>query len=185
MYTSETRELTQSQTEFNQLTAEQQTGVLSKPMQIVTWKGYEVVAKKLEDKIRESGIKFDSILAIGRGGLIIGSMLSERLFIRMAVILSSSYREEGGTKQGELLISKIAMLTDLGKCILLVDDLTDSGKTLSEVSKRIKEEAGVEDVKTAVLWWKTGSKFKPDFFGEAAQSGVWISQPYARPSETT
>ena len=55
--------------------------------------------------------------------------------------------------------------------ILVVDDLVDSGQTMSVVTKLFANK-----VKTAVLFRKPTTKFEPDFF--VAEVGEWVVFPY-------
>ncbi len=147
----------------------------------ITWSGYEKLTLILAKNITESGWKFDQIVCIARGGMFVGDALS-RLFDKpLAIISASSYREEEGTQQNKLMISeRIAMTTNtLGKRILLVDDLVDSGVTMKEVKESIKMTyPNVEEVKTAVLWRKTGTSFEVDYFAEEKDKSTWIVQPF-------
>lgn len=147
----------------------------------VTWQGYDVAVRKLAAKIKESAWEFDTVLCIARGGMFVGDALSRIFKKPLAVIFASSRREEGGTKQGELLISeRIAMVADtLGKKVLLVDDLADSGLTLLKIKEAVKRRyPKTEEIRTAVLWVKTCSEFQPDYHAEMVEANVWIHQPF-------
>lgn len=146
---------------------------------IVTWEGFEVALNNLAVDIRDSGIQFDQIVCVARGGMAVGDMLSRLFNVPIAVICASSYREEGGTRQGELSISKsIAMTTDgLCKRILLVDDLVDSGKTLKAIKDLLQQDENVDVVTTAVLWKKSETQVEPDFFAEEIPADTWIELP--------
>jgi hypoxanthine phosphoribosyltransferase len=60
-----------------------------------------------------------------------------------------------------------------------VDDLADSGVTLTKVMKHLKENfEGVTEVKSAVIWTKGCSAFKPDYQMEELPHNPWIHQPF-------
>jgi len=147
----------------------------------VTWEGYYETAEHLASKIRDSGWEFNHIVCIARGGMFIGDMISRTFKKPLAVTFTSSYRGENGIEQNKLIVSKhIAMTTDtLEKCVLLIDDLTDTGDTLEKIKSHIQEAyPDVVEIRTAVLWHKTCSKFKPDYYAESVQEHVWIHQPF-------
>lgn len=158
----------------------QSNATLEKSKMIVTWRKLEVATINLAIKIRDAGLIFDQIICVARGGMAVGDILS-RLFSSstIGVICTSSYKEEGGTKKGELFISEHVTMTthQLGKKILLIDDLVESGDTLKALKERFSAIQGVESVATAVLWKKTNTQEKPDFFVEEIDSDVWIELP--------
>lgn len=130
--------------------------------------------------VEDSGYSPDVILGVSRGGLFLADGLSRALRKPMAVIAASSYREENGTSQSELQVStSIASVVPLAGRVLLVDDLADSGQTLQALCVHIQKLfPNVEQLKTAVVWVKPSSCFKPDFAAEHLESDVWIVQPF-------
>jgi hypoxanthine phosphoribosyltransferase len=74
----------------------------------------------------------------------------------------------------------MSMTTDgIGERVLLVDDLVDSGVTLDVVKRHIVEAfPAVKEIRTAVLWYKQCSKYKPDYHVEYLAENPWIHQPF-------
>ena len=105
----------------------------------------------------------DVILGISRGGLFLADGLSRSLRKPMAVVAASSYREINGTSQGELKLSTtIATVVPVSGRVLLVDDLADSGQTLQALCAHLQQLCpAIEQLKTAVVWVKPSSTFKP------------------------
>ena len=120
----------------------------------VSWDEYNRLIEKLAVKVYDSGWEFDAIVCLARGGLRIGDVFS-RLFDKpLSVLFTSSYREEGGTKQSKLLIGDaLASAAALpGSRWLLVDDLVDSGATLVEVLPALKlRYPQLQEMRSAVL----------------------------------
>jgi hypoxanthine phosphoribosyltransferase len=146
----------------------------------VDWKEYCNLIKKLSDKITPEleTHQFDQILCLARGGMLLGDALSRIYDLPLSVLFTSSYRI--AEKKGELYIdNQIAKQNNiLGKRILLVDDLVDSGTTLEGVVQYLKVHHQVEYIKTATLWAKTSSVFIPDYCVEYTTSQDWIVQPF-------
>ena len=84
--------------------------------------------------------------------------------MRVGVVQASSYRG-ATTSRGELLINAELMLDITGRDVLLVDDIFDTGHTLVEVVKKMKE-FGPKSIRSAVLLRKEGRQevdVLPDF----------------------
>jgi hypoxanthine phosphoribosyltransferase len=88
--------------------------------------------------------------------------------LRVAFLTASSYRGEA-TTSGRLVI-RDELLPDLaGRHVLLLDDILDTGKTLTRVVAHLLDR-GAESVKVGVLLRKEGRQevpFEPDFVGFA------------------
>ncbi len=85
--------------------------------------------------------------------------------LRVGVVQASSYR--GNTTRGELTINADLMPDIHGREVLLVDDIFDTGHTLTQVIGLIKQQ-GARSVCTAVLLCKRGRQevaLNPDFVG--------------------
>lgn len=130
--------------------------------------------------VQSSGFQPDCVLGVSRGGLFLADGLSRSLRKPMAVIAASSYRDGEGTSQGELQLSaSIAATAPVSGNVLLVDDLADTGHTLQALCEHLRTICpNIVDLKTAVVWVKPGSVFKPDFVAEYLESDVWIVQPF-------
>ncbi|WP_374593380.1 phosphoribosyltransferase [Aquabacterium sp.] len=146
----------------------------------VSWDEYHLLIEKLALKVYHSGWAFDQILCLARGGLRPGDVLS-RVFDRPLGIMSiSSYRAEGGTIQGRLDMAKYITLPkgELAGRVLLVDDLADSGVTLSAVVERLRGMSAIAELRSAVLWVKGVSSYTPDYYVEMLPTSPWIHQPF-------
>jgi hypoxanthine phosphoribosyltransferase len=131
--------------------------------------------------VHQSGWGFDLILCLARGGLRPGDIFSRIFNVPLAILSTSSYREEAGTVQGELNIAPHVTLTKgrIQGRVLLLDDLVDSGVTLKQVQAHLKRQfPDVSEVKTAVIWYKDCSSVKPDFYLEYLKTNPWIHQPF-------
>ena len=141
---------------------------------------YHELIDLVVDQLRNSGYAPDLILGVSRGGLFLADGLSRSLRKPMAVIAASSYRDEAGTEQGELMVSaSIASVVPVQGRVLLVDDLADSGHTLTALVDHLNRfYPQIAEIKTAVVWVKPGSTVKPDFVAQWLDSDAWIVQPF-------
>ena len=133
-----------------------------------------------EDRIRERVDALGAEIAAdfdGRPLTVVGVLTGCLLFLadmvrrmnhptQIALIQASSYRGTA-TSPGHLVI-KDEMLSDIrGREILLVDDILDTGNTITRLVAHLREK-GAATVKTCVLLRKRGRQtvpFEPDYVG--------------------
>ena len=146
----------------------------------VSYDDYHGLIEKLALQIHKSGWQFDTILCLACGGLRPGDILSRIFDKPLAIMSTSSYRAEAGTLRGHLDIGRF-IATPKGEIagrVLLVDDLADSGVTLTAVVKRLQESyPPITELRTAVIWTKGISTFRADYSVEDLPTNPWIHQP--------
>ena len=101
----------------------------------VSWDEYSEKIEQLAIKIHEDGYLFNQVVCIAKGGLRIGDIFCRLFNVPLAILSVESYRGESDgiqNRQGYFTFSRDLAKTspNLGSCVLLVDDLADSGKTL-------------------------------------------------------
>jgi len=147
----------------------------------VTWDQYHTLIERLALKVHESGWRFNQIICIARGGLRVGDVISRIFELPLAILSTHSYTAEGGTLRGELVVAEHMTMTSqrLGNKVLLLDDMVDSGHTLQTVHRTLPVRfPHITEVRTAVLWYKGHSVFKPDYYVEHLPDNPWIHQPF-------
>lgn len=150
----------------------------------VSWSDYHLKIEQLAVKIYQSGWEFNQIVCLARGGLRVGDILSRIYNQPLAILATSSYSGEGKQERSSLIVSShLTMTTDkLGSRILLVDDLVDSGITLQQTVPWLKEhsEFPIEEIRTAVIWYKACSVVTPDYYTDYLADNPWIHQPFEK-----
>ena len=147
----------------------------------VTWAQYDDLIEQLAVQVQQSGVQFDQIVCLARGGMRVGDVLSRLFKVPLAILAANSYRDGTGTEQGALNIAPQITSTAGPLCgnILLVDDLVDSGVTFSSVRNHLLQSFPlIASIKTAVLWQKAASVVKPDYVVAALDANPWIHQPF-------
>jgi hypoxanthine phosphoribosyltransferase len=139
----------------------------------VSWNTYHASAQKLAATLLACKEQVDEIVAISRGGLTLGHLLSDFLLIPISTISIQSYTDI--QTRGELEITAKLQRSMREKRILLVDDVSDSGKTLKRAVTYLKR-AGARQVTTVTMFYKPHSVFRPDYY--AKKTTRWILFPY-------
>jgi len=129
--------------------------------------------KQLHEGVQELAAKIDghygpqslTVVAVMTGSLVLFADLIRMLSmpLRVGVIQASSYR--GAMTAGELAIDTRMMIDVVGRDVLLVDDIFDTGRTLERLTCEVSE-LGAASVRTAVLLHKIrlhDVELRPDF----------------------
>ena len=114
--------------------------------------------------------KFDSIIAIARGGLSLAQLLGEYYNIREVYSINTIGYEDTA-KLESVEVFNIPELKD-ANTVLIVDDIVDSGDTLVEVLKVLRQAYPNVRFKTAALFYKKSAKIAPDWYVQEADK--WI-----------
>ena len=155
----------------------------------ISWDDYNSTVEKLAVEINEN-YKPDLLIGIMRGGAPIIDVLSRVFKLKCAYLAVESYSGKNiEDQQGELIFSREMSSTvqNLGGNLLLCDDLSDTGVTLTRSVDWLKKyptlKGRIKYIKTAVLWKKAKSTFKPDFCAVTLKNNPWIVQPFERYEE--
>lgn len=148
----------------------------------VSWEDYHQKIEQLAIQIYESGWQFNQLICLAKGGLRVGDILARLFDVPLAILATSSYGGPNNQVRGSITISRDLTMTtpNLGSHVLLVDDLVDSGVTLKKALHWLDLKYGyyVEDICTAVLWYKDCSVIKPDYYVDYLPNNPWIHQPF-------
>lgn len=121
--------------------------------------------QKLADSINAAyGDRPLTVIGVLTGSIVLLADVIRKLEmpLRVGVVQTSSY---SGTERGALTINAEMMLDITNRDVLLVDDIFDTGHTLTEVIG-LMNEMGPASVKSAVMLLKTGKQeveLRPDF----------------------
>lgn len=147
----------------------------------VSWTEYHQKIEQLAFKIYQSNWHFNQVICLARGGLRVGDILSRIYKQPLAILATSSYVGAGKQERGKLIFSCHLTMTvsELGSHILLVDDLVDSGVTIEQTVPWLQERyPHIQEIRTAVLWYKACSTVTPDYYVDYLPDNPWIHQPF-------
>ncbi|MBT9311709.1 phosphoribosyltransferase [Leptothoe kymatousa] len=153
----------------------------------VSWSDYYQAIENLAIAIHQSGWQFNQIVCLAKGGLRIGDILCRIYDQPLAILSTASYGGDGNKTRGAITFSQDLSMTtpNLGSHVLLVDDLVDSGESLKRSISWLQHRYGfyIDDLKTAVIWYKACSVIKPDYYIDYLDTNPWIHQPFEKYEE--
>ena len=116
-------------------------------------------------KINKSKVKFNYIVALSRGGLIPGVVLSHKLDVRL-VPINWSTRDNPMDREYNCWIPEDI---NEGKKILVVDDIIDSGEALRTMfedwNSSVCNKLNTENIYIASLIYNKDQSIVPNFYG--------------------
>ncbi|MGY5853763.1 MAG: phosphoribosyltransferase [Candidatus Thorarchaeota archaeon] len=115
-------------------------------------------------KIKNSGWRPEVIVGIARGGWVHARIQCDLLGIKELYSVKVDHWGVTATKDGKAKLTCPLTADVTGKKVLVVDDITDTGQSLTLAEEHIKD-CGPTEVKSATLMHIVGSDFVPDFFG--------------------
>jgi len=144
----------------------------------LTWADVDWICLNLASQIKDSKFKPDMILGVARGGLIPATILATLLDIKDVISISiRSYTKNRKRKNAPEYLHSLPKKLILGKQILVVDDIVDSGNTLKSLDELISPDLAL--AMYATLFAKSKAKFRPHFIGyEITKSNEWTIWPW-------
>lgn len=128
---------------------------------------------------RMQAFDYDLVIAITRGGIIPGAIISERLRIQQVLVASVDfYEDEEHDLDWPVFMQFPADSFLRGREVLIVDDIWDRGKQMVSVMERVEQAGG--QARAAVLHYKPHRSRFPDktptFY--AVETTDWIIYPW-------
>ena len=155
--------------------------------EVLTWETFGTACRELATLVADSSFRPEILVAVARGGLLPGGGLSYALGIKLTdmdvlnVPMLDANNVEFYTDVEETLPDPVLLAPHLdtdslaGRHILVVDDVADSGRTLSLVLALLQQHGA--EARSAVLYAKPGSEVTPDYVWR--QTDTWIVFPWS------
>ena len=142
-------------------------------LRFIDFPNFNRLSFQLAQMVIASGETYEEIVSISRGGALLARILSDLLDLPVLNIGLRSYQGIG--QKGEIVVYQPLTQGITGKKVLLVDEICDSGRTFEVALANLK---GLEPklLKSACLFAKLHSTYKPDFVAEATNQ--WVVFPY-------
>lgn len=111
-----------------------------------------------------------SIVGIARGGLTLAHALAEGMNIRDVQILRTELYDGSDKRESLRLFGECDFVEN--SRVIVVDDISDSGETLSAIMKYLKESFPSVEFQSVTLFYKDSSVYEPNFWINEALN--WI-----------
>jgi len=135
----------------------------------------------LARRVKDSGFRPDLIIGVSRGGWAPARIMSDLLENANTASIRIEFYLAPGVTARKPVISQAIMVPVKGVNVLVVDDVSDTGESLKVAVEHL-DVCGAKAIKTATLYYKPQSIFKPDFF--IVQTEQWIIFPWERLENT-
>ena len=141
----------------------------------LTWEDVERLSHILCDKMAKENYVPDIIVAVMRGGWVPARIVLDMLKISgLAAIEIKFYKGIGEARERPILTQPL-VVSVRDKKVLIIDDVVDTGKSLSVAVETLKL-YGPSQIKTAALVVKPWSIVMPDYY--ALKSDAWVIFPW-------
>ncbi|GAB2520766.1 phosphoribosyltransferase [Paramicrobacterium agarici] len=150
---------------------------MSDEREVLSWDDFGVASRELAQQVLEGGYRPDIVVAVARGGLLLAGSIAYALGTKSC----GSINVEFYTDIHETLPEPVVLPPALdapslnGKRVLLVDDVSDSGKTLALVVELLGRHGA--EVRSVTLYSKPRTVLEPDFVWR--NTDKWITFPWS------
>ncbi len=131
----------------------------------------------LATRVRKSHYEPQVIVGVSRGGWPPARVMSDLLQNPNLANIKVEFYKDIGVRGERPRITQPVTSNVVGKRLLVVDDVSDTGHSLRVVVNHLRRK-GVRDLRVCTLYLKPKSVFKPDFFARVTRK--WVIFPWER-----
>jgi len=145
--------------------------------EILGWHEFGEASRELAAQVHESGFVPDMVVAIARGGLLLAGSVAYALDVKSCGAINVEFYTGVDLRLDEPMMLSPMLDTPAvaGHRVLLVDDVSDSGRTLAMVlALLLTAEA---DVRSLCLYSKPKTLLEPDYVWR--KTSKWIAFPWS------
>jgi hypoxanthine phosphoribosyltransferase len=145
--------------------------------EILTWDDFGRAPRELAEAVVADGFRPEVVVAVARGGLLLAGAIAYALGVKSCGAVNAEFYTGVGERLPEpvMLPPLLDEQSIEGKRVLLVDDVSDSGRTLALVASLV--EAAAAEVRTVVLYTKPGTVYEPHYTWR--RTSLWIVFPWS------
>ena len=144
---------------------------------IVSFQEVHDMVRHVAEDVKASGYSPTTVIGLARGGWIPARLICDFLGITDLLSLKVEHWLQTGKVKDEATI-RYPLNIDLSeKTLLVVDDITDTGKSLITSTEYLKQ-FNPSKMRTVTMQYFPKSKFKPNYFSEEVKEWVWFIYPW-------
>ncbi|MCJ7645311.1 phosphoribosyltransferase, partial [bacterium] len=144
---------------------------------IVTFNEVYEMVKKVSDSVKASRYQSTTIIGLARGAWIPARLLCDFLGITDLISLKVEHWLQTGKTKNEATIRYPLTANLDGKNLLVIDDITDTGKSLITATEYLKT-FHPREIRVATMQYIPQSKFQPDYFADKVMVWTWFIYPW-------
>ena len=142
--------------------------------EVANWNGIYNILLEMARIIKHNQILPEIIVGVSRGGWFPARVLSDLLDVPQLTSIRIEFYSEINQPNQQPIITQPVPLSLHNKCVLLVDDITDSGKSLLLAKTELEKTA--DKTFTLTLYHKPWSCLTPDFY--FTETSKWVIFPW-------
>jgi hypothetical protein len=155
------------------------------PVQLVSWDESARLTRVLAGLLKKASTERpDLVIAIGRGGYVPARVVCDELLTTHLTSIRLEHWGPAASRKESALVKYPLACSVEGMDLLVIDDVTDTGETLSTAVSYLKQHRPGR-IRTGVLHHKISSSFTPDYYAELVSDWRWIVYPWALHEDLT
>jgi hypoxanthine phosphoribosyltransferase len=131
----------------------------------------------LAQQIKKDQYKPEIIVGVSRGGWPPARVMSDLLQNPNLANMKVEFYKDIGVRNKEPRITQPVTMEVVGKRVLVVDDVSDTGRSLRVVANHLRRKP-VKELRVCTVYMKPKSIFRPDYY--AGTTSKWIIFPWER-----
>ena len=145
--------------------------------EVLDWHEFGQASRELAVQVQQSGFVPDMVVAIARGGLLLAGSVAYALDVKSCGAINVEFYTGVDLRLDEpvLLSPMLDTPSVAGQRVLLVDDVSDSGRTLAMVLDLLL--SAQADVRSLCLYSKPETLLEPDYVWR--KTSKWIAFPWS------
>src|SRR5438309_10356292 len=131
----------------------------------------------LASEIRLSGYNPQVIVGVSRGGWPPARVMSDLLQNTNLANMKVEFYRDIGVRNKKPRITQPVTMEVVGKRVLVVDDVSDTGQSLRVVGDHLQRKP-VKELRVCTIYMKSQSIYRPDYYSRTTRK--WIIFPWER-----
>jgi len=145
----------------------------------LSWEDVEALVWEIFLSLKSSGYTPDVVIGVARGGLAPARILVDYLQNKyICTFQMGHWSGETTLSEKPTIVFPLPEVDLSEKKILVVDDVSDEGRTMEEVANYLAGRVG--DIRTSVLVSKADSRFMADYCPKVMEDWRWVLFPWSR-----
>jgi hypoxanthine phosphoribosyltransferase len=139
---------------------------------LVGWPEVEAWVEAIVHKMRQDAFRPEIVIGMSRGGIVPSRLLCDHLVIKNLFTVKTEHWGLTATPDGKARLSQALQADVRGKAVLIVDDITDTGQSLTVAREHVVA-LHPGTLRTSTLLHITHSLITPDYFAKKVEKDEW------------